>query len=180
MESTEEVRGDVVDDDDNGLTISFIMGSDDYVAPLDMVAPNDQTIIMNVIHTEPGRDQQDVNAPTDQHQTHTPGFNHQDTASSSQQPGPRGLVVPFGSSRFVFIKNLEVEALQLMAAGQPVSFPPPIFPNQLLLTSGPNPVVISPPNPVRSRHTDKHCIVRHQASYEKAFGRKKKVHCGRF
>ena len=166
IKSIEDAQADpVADDDDDGLMISFIMGSDDYATPLDMVAPNKQTII--IFHSEPDGYQQDSHGSTYQQQVQPQG-NHQGTRAPSHSSGPRGLVLPFGAASYAFIDNLEDRALELMATAHPVPFPPPpVIPSNMLLPSGPIPDAFAPPcSP--SRGTGHTAPLRHQVGSELA------------
>ena len=164
IKSIEDAQADPVDDDDDGLTISFVMGSDDYAAPLDMVAPNEQTII--IVHPEPDGHQQDSHGSTYQQQVQPQG-NHQGTPAPSHSSGPLGLVLPFGAASYAFIDNLEDMALELMATSQPVPFPPPVIPSNMLLPSGPVPEAFAPPSPP-PRGTGQTSPHRHQVGSELA------------
>ena len=129
------VQDEQVDGDGDDLTISFIMGSDDNTDPLDMVAPNSQTII--IVHPEPEAEvaHHDLGVSAHQQHLHMPVYNPRElpAAPHSSRPGGHpGLALPFGSSSHAFINNLEDMALELMTTAQPVPFPPPILPPQSL------------------------------------------------
>ena len=156
-----ETQDDLVDDDDDGLTISFIVGSDDYLEPLDMVVLNEQTVIN--LHVVPDHGQQESQTSTSQQNVPAPEVIHQDLPNSSHQPEPPGLVVPLDPSSYAF--SLQQMALELMRTAQPIPFPPPILPPQLMLPTGPRPEYDAPSLPeFHPRGTERTSHRRNQVS----------------